>query len=257
MTNDQTGMLLVGHGTRDQRGVAEFLKTVAMVSELLPDVIVEAGFLEYAEPSIDTALKRLVNRDVHELVVVPLLLFAAGHAQQDLPDAVAKSIAPSSQVKIRQAEPLGCHSEILAASTERYLEALDQERIDVTGDVALVMVGRGTSDEAAISDVRKFVELRTRQTPAAEVYTAFLAVADPSVDEILRSVQRSPCSTIVVQPHLLFHGKLVVDLQSKVVDARASGSSQQILLARHLGPCHQVALAAVDRFHETEAALDI
>lgn len=259
MTNDQdlpsrVGMLLVGHGTRDARGVAEFLATARLVTALVPDVAVEAGFLELAEPSIGEALQRLSECDVREVIVVPLLLFAAGHAKQDIPSDVTAAAACFPQLKIRQAEPLGCHPEILSASAERFFEAIGRTTCDVSRDVELVMVSRGTSDEAAIEDVRRFVELRGELVAVREVQTGFMAVAEPSVDEVLHAAQLSACETIVVQPHLLFHGQLFLELQEKVAAARKAAPGKRYLLAGYLGPSPQVAAAAICRFREVVAS---
>ena len=251
MTNDQIGMLLVGHGTRDEQGVAEFLETAAMVGALVPEVAVEPAFLEVASPAIDVAMQRLVTREVREIVVVPLLLFAAGHVKQDIPKAVRTAAAPYTELNIRYAEPLGCHPQILAASAERYLEAQGERSSGVGDDVALVIISRGTSDPQAIQSVRQFVAARRDLTPVAEAYLGFMAVAEPSVDDAIRAAQLSDHRRIVVQPHLLFHGKVLIELQERVSRLNLDESMQRLLLAAHLGPCRQVAEAAFERFLAT------
>src|SRR5215471_6792139 len=96
------GLLLVGHGTRDCRGLAEF--------HLLTKLIVEAGqgfeavscFLELAEPDIATGMRTLLDRGIERLTVAPLLLFAAGHAKRDIPEAVEREVgSPAAAGKLR------------------------------------------------------------------------------------------------------------------------------------------------------------
>ena len=246
-------MLLVGHGTRDSQGVAEFLETARLVAELVPGVAVEPGFLELAEPPIGTALERLVERDVREIIVVPLLLFAAGHAKQDIPNEVATSAIRFPHLKIRQAEPLGCHEKILAASAERFQSVLPPGEFESAADVALIMVSRGTSDLSAIAEVRRFVQLRRQLTPVASAVTAFMAVAEPAVATELEAISRSSYGCVVVQPHLLFHGKLTSDLRAMVHSKQAERPAKRWLVADHLGPCELVAEAAVSRFLEAHA----
>lgn len=250
------GMLLVGHGTRDERGVAEFLETSTLVAGLVPDVAVEPGFLELAEPSIDVGLERLVERDVREVIVVPLLLFAAGHAKQDIPNVVATAAARFPHLKLRQAGPLGCHEKILTASAERFRSALPPGAFDLATDVALIMVSRGTSDSSAIAEVNRFVQLRRQLTPVASATTAFMAVAEPAVATVLEAIGRSSSLCAVVQPHLLFHGKLTSDLQAIVQRRRAECPEKEWFLADHLGPCKLVAEAAVSRFREARTDVD-
>ena len=75
-----TGLLLVGHGTRDRIGLSEIGEFGAKVARRLRARPVELGFIELAEPTIGAALDRLVERGAARVCVVPLLLFAAGHA---------------------------------------------------------------------------------------------------------------------------------------------------------------------------------
>ena len=276
MTNDQVvparlGMLLVGHGTRDAQGAAEFLETARLIAAQVPRVAVEPGFLELAEPPINDAFERLVERDVCEIIVVPLLLFAAGHAKQDIPREVSNAAIRFPRLKIRHAEPLGCQEMIVAASAERFrrvleasvleasvLEAsvLEASDCDPTTDVAWLMVSRGTSDLSAIAEVRRFARLRRKVTPVASARTAFMAVAEPSVAAELEALARSSYSCIVVQPHLLFHGKLTRDLRTLVRKMQAECPAKKWLIADHLGPCELIAKAAVRRFFEAQASSD-
>ena len=45
-----TGIVLLGHGSRDPSGAAEFLAVADGVRAALPDLPVEAGVLEFAGP---------------------------------------------------------------------------------------------------------------------------------------------------------------------------------------------------------------
>lgn len=110
------GILLIGHGSRDVGGQGEFMCVARALAEQLPDEAVEGCFLELAEPTIESALGRLVARGTNDLVVVPLLLFAAGHARQDIPAAVASAAAGYAGLTIRQTEPLGCEPDLVRLS---------------------------------------------------------------------------------------------------------------------------------------------
>lgn len=250
MTDNQPGMLLVGHGTRDERGAAECLRLAELVRSYLPGVVVEAGFLELATPTISDALSRLVDRGVVDVVVTPLLLFAAGHAKEDIPTEVGKAAERFPGLVIRQAEPLGCHKQILAASASRFVKSIQRPPSGDLSDVALVIVSRGSSDQTAISHVTEFAESRGHLTSVGELHVGFMAVADPPVRDVLRLVASSDYQTIVIQPHLLFHGKVLQDLSAMVDELRKRASSKYILLTEHIGPCAEVALAAIDRYRE-------
>ncbi len=75
------GLLLVGHGTRDARGLAEYQAIARQVAELADGFSVEACYLELAEPSIATAMQRLLEAGVRRVTVAPLLLVSRGACQ--------------------------------------------------------------------------------------------------------------------------------------------------------------------------------
>ena len=113
---------MVGHGTRDAAGLAEFHCLARKVTELLPEAAVEPCFLELAEPDIPTAVNRLMERGIRQLTVAPMLLFAAGHAKRDIPAAVAAAIesrTDATDIIVNQLPPLECHPRIIELSTQR------------------------------------------------------------------------------------------------------------------------------------------
>src|SRR5262245_11520322 len=108
------GLLLVGHGTRDAAGQEEFLKLASLVSGRRSALIVEPCYLEFAGPTIAQGVDRAVARGAHRLTVAPILLFAAGHAKQDIPAAVMNAAARHAGLTVRQLDPLECDDKLLA-----------------------------------------------------------------------------------------------------------------------------------------------
>jgi sirohydrochlorin ferrochelatase len=178
------GLLLVGHGSREAFGRVEFLAVARRVAALAGDCAVEPCFLEFAAPSIAAGFQALAQRGKRRIVVVPVLLFSAGHAQRDIPAAVAAAAAEHSGIAVEQCRHLGCHEAILALSRQRFDEATAhlQPAIDRT---ALVMVGRGSHDAEATAEMRRFVELRAADTPWHRVFTSFVTMAEPSYVDAL------------------------------------------------------------------------
>jgi sirohydrochlorin cobaltochelatase len=151
------GLLVVGHGTADAVGAAETRAVAEALAALLPGVPVELGFLEVIGPSIHDALHKLADRGCPQVVAAPLLLFAAGHAKRDVPEAIVAAAAATGQ-RVVQAEPLGCHADVVSASRERRRQALAGLPALDPGETVLVMVGRGSSDPAALGLLGAFAE---------------------------------------------------------------------------------------------------
>jgi sirohydrochlorin cobaltochelatase len=245
-------LLLVGHGTRDAAGIAEFLVLVERVRGLITPVPLEACFLELAEPTIAEGLNRLIERGAQQVAVVPLLLTAAGHAKRDIPAAVAEVSEAHPDLTIRYTAALDCHPRIVDLSTRRYDETLAGRIAVPPHETLLLLVGRGSSDPGAVATVRRFAALRGERSKVGRVETCFAAVAKPSLDEMLPFVAAAGFRRIVVQPHLLFQGRLIGDVREAVRQfathetASAKQGSIEWIVAEPLGPEPELAEAVVD-----------
>jgi sirohydrochlorin cobaltochelatase len=246
--NARAGLLLVGHGTRNPAGLAEFFAIARQVADMGREFEVEPCFLELAEPDIATGVRRLLERGISRLIVAPVLLFAAGHAKRDIPLAVSEAVERfgGSDIAIANATPLECHERILELSARRYREALiDRESISPS-ETLLVMIGRGSSYPEAIAEMRRFTALRAEFTPVARAETCFVAIAKPALAETLQWASETQYRRIVVQPHLLFTGDVLAEINAAVDGFRAKDSQREWIVAPYLGPSPLVAEALLD-----------
>ncbi|HHB81955.1 MAG TPA: sirohydrochlorin chelatase, partial [Devosia sp.] len=83
-----TGVMLCGHGSRNQLAVGEFANLANVLKTRLPGVPVEYGYLEFASPVIHQGLDRLRANGVNRVLAVPGMLFAACHAKNDIPSVL-------------------------------------------------------------------------------------------------------------------------------------------------------------------------
>lgn len=202
-----TGLLVVGHGTADPVGAEETRTVARLVAEMLPGVPVELGFLEVIGPSIDDACAALAARGCTAAVAAPLLLFTAGHARRDVPEALAAA-ARFHRIAVAQSAAFGCHPAIVDLSRRRRMEAVASLPPMAAHETVLVAIGRGSSAPDASDQLREFIAATCVGDPyaAGAVELGFVAAARPTVDEALaHAVARRP-RRIVVQPHLLFRG---------------------------------------------------
>lgn len=248
---DPCGLLVVGHGTRSERGLAEFQQTVELLARRLPAVAVQGCFLELAAPTIAEGLSLLAARGCRRVVVQPLLLFAAGHAQDDIPAAVRAAARAHPQIEILQAAHLGCHERLVALSAERYLESFAGAEDQASPrDTLWLTVGRGAREASALAELARFVELRQRATPVGHVRTAYLAMAEPRLEQVLPQIAALRLRRVVVQPHLLFHGELVTLVSERVAAFAKQWPGQDWRVCTHLGPSEHVMEILADRYFE-------
>src|SRR6188768_4308670 len=67
----------------DLDGLEEFWTLAGHVREAAGELPVGFGFIELAEPLVDTGIDELVAHGSREVVSVPLVLLAAGHLKND------------------------------------------------------------------------------------------------------------------------------------------------------------------------------
>jgi sirohydrochlorin cobaltochelatase len=251
------GLLLIGHGTRSQAGVQQFLDIAATLGARAPEAIVEPAFLELAEPNISAAVTRLCERGARTIVVVPFLLAAADHVKEDIPAAVKAAVANvSHDLSLIFAEHLGSSAAVLELSTLRYREAVENLPHVAPEATCHLLVGRGTHDSSAIAEVTEFARLLADVVLVGETRLAFLAMAQPSLAEELQRIAATPFERVVVQPHLLFEGDLADSVGRQVAKWAGQQPERQWLttavLADPVGKPKQgaylLAEAAYERF---------
>jgi sirohydrochlorin cobaltochelatase len=257
------GLLLVGHGSREAQGVADFLTLAGLVAERAAGVDVAPCFLEFAPPTIAAGVARLAERGAREIIVVPVLLFAAGHAKRDIPQAVEQAVEQTAthELTTRQTEHLGCHPALVELSQRRCDEALARHRgneSDESGepdDVELVLVGRGSHDTEATAEMHQFARLRQQiasdRGQPVRVSVGFVAMAEPELTAALdaaltaaalRDARRGlGACPIVVQPHFLFGGVLASRIAETVADYAKRHPERDWIVAEPLGPDRQLA----------------
>jgi sirohydrochlorin cobaltochelatase len=244
-------VLLIGHGTRDPVGTEQFFQLAKYVADSVSPVPTEAALLEFQHPTIPEAWQSLQRRGVRHVHVAPLLLFAAGHAKQDIPTELEKCRASSVGVTFDQTRPLSRHPAIIELVARRVQDALDcvpgpAER------VAVVMVGRGNRDPCAQADMKLMTEVVRRRVHCGEMTTAFYAMATPPLPTVLDSVASTKrFDQIVVYPHLLFQGRLLDAIKRQTQEASEQHSNVRFVTAEHLGPHPQVAEAIRARVAQT------
>lgn len=255
-----TGVMLVGHGTRDQEGTRQFFELSNQLQHRLGETPVAPCLLEFQQPTIAEAWQSLIADGVSRVCVAPLLLFAAGHAKQDIPDAVAACHEQSPAVFRCQAGPLSRHPAIVELVRRRLAESLNATGAEPTTTsldrTAVVMVGRGSHDPCAQADMRVLGEVAASLFGAALVTTAFYAMAEPKLPSVLDQVASSGrFDRVIVQPHLLFTGRLYQAISRQVNEAGQRHSTTHFRLSNYLGPDPLVAEAIAGRITTASASL--
>ena len=247
----KVGVMICGHGSRDVNAVEEFDAVARGLRERLPQYQVESGFLEFATPIIRDGLDKL-HAARHDLVLaVPGMLFAAGHAKNDIPSVLRTYEASHPGMEIRYARELGIDPKMLKAAGDRIRQALDRAGDDVPlHDTMLVVVGRGTSDSDANSNVNKVMRMLWEGFGFGWGEVCYSGVTFPLVEPGLRHAARLGYRRIVVFPYFLFTGVLVKRIYDHTDRVAAENPEIEFLKAGYLNDHPMVLDAFTDRVRE-------
>jgi sirohydrochlorin cobaltochelatase len=156
------GVMICGHGSRSQSAVDEFAAMAVKMKSYFPDWPVEYGYLEFANPVIRVGLDKLREQGVTHVLAVPGMLFAAGHAKNDIP-SVLNAYAEETGISIQYGRELAVSLDMIAAAGDRVQQALTKADA-ASGPVplsetCLVVIGRGASDPDANSNISKIARM--------------------------------------------------------------------------------------------------
>ncbi len=208
--SEKIGVMVCGHGSRDEEAIREFEAVARGIRERLPQYDVESGFLEFARPIIREGLDKLRARQVTEILAVPGMLFAAGHAKNDIPSVLGTYEAQHPEVKIHYGRELAIDDKLLGAAGERIAAALAEAGDEVPAEeTLLVVVGRGASDPDANSNVAKVMRMLWEGFGFGWAMVAYSGVTFPLVAPALEHAAKLGYRRIVVFPYFLFIGVLV------------------------------------------------
>lgn len=247
---DAPALLLVGHGSRSAVGVAAYWRFADVVQQQAPQLRLGCGFIELAEPDLDTAIGRLVEAGATSVVAVPLVLLGAGHMKNDGPATLARARHHHPAVTFAYARALGVHPAPLEVAAERIGTATAGWPAEAT---AVVVVSRGSSDPDANADLFKVSRLLWDGGGAEWIEPAFVSLAPPSVPETLERCRRLGAARIAVSPYFLFTGVLVDRIRAQAQAWAEAHPDIEVRTGPELGPDPRLARLVLERYHEAVA----
>ncbi len=191
-------LVLLAHGTADERGQAVVYGVAEAVSRRLPATEVVVGFVDVCTPGADEALARHGNT---RAVVVPYLLTSGYHVRHDIPAAVHRH---GGEVGLTPA--LGVAPEVVQALGDRWADAVtgrggaEEDRIE-----AVVVAGAGSSDAGARREVMCLAAL-VAASLSLPTRAGFLSGEGPSAASSVHELRRNGAQGIGVLPALLAPG---------------------------------------------------
>jgi len=245
------GVMVCGHGSRDEEAITEFQAVARGIAQRLPEFPADYGFLEFARPIIRDGLDALRKQGVTRCLAVPGMLFAAGHAKDDIPSVLNKYQADNPGFRIEYGRDLSVDLKLLRAARER----IEQAERTITrkvprAETLLVVVGRGTSDPDANSNISKVARMLWEGMGFGWTEVCYSGVAFPLVGPGLEHAVKLGYKRIVVFPYFLFTGVLVKRIYDIADQMAARHPEIEFLKASYLNDHPLVLDAFAERVRE-------
>ncbi len=251
---DGIGVMVCGHGSRNKRAVTEFAVLSERLKEAFPDWPVDYGYLEFANPVLHAGLDRLVAAGCNRILAVPGMLFAAGHAKNDIPSVLNAYAVKRRQVdadfRIDYGRDLGIDPKMLRAAADRIAEALADHPDMPAEETLLVVVGRGASDPDANGNVAKITRLLWESFGFGWAETAYSGVTFPLVEPALEKAAKLGYRRIIVFPYFLFTGVLVSRIYAATDAVAARHPALEFIKADYLNDHPAVIETFIERVGE-------
>lgn len=244
---DAPALLVIGHGSRDPRGASQFHDLVDLVRRRNPSLTVEGGFIELSRPPISECVDRLADRGTRNVAAVPLMLLAAGHAKDDIPATLVREKMGHPEMNFSYGRALGIRPELFELMDERISTLLLEEE---KGETAILIVGRGSSDPDANSDLSKIARLFYEGRPYPIVESAFVSMTPPDVSKGLDRCLKLGAKHVVVFSYFLFTGVLEERIREQSSAFAEANPGVEVRYAGYFGPDPRLANLVVERYTE-------
>lgn len=251
-SRSRTGVLLCGHGSREDDARVEFERFVASADAALaarePGAAVSGAYLEFAHPTIGEGLEMMAKAGMGRIVAQPLMLFAAGHVKNDIPWEVNTFAAAHPGLRLDCGRELSLDSKLLAAAADRIREAQAQSTKAIRpSETLLLVIGRGTSDPDANGNIAKLARMLWEGLGVARAEIAFSGIAKPTIAEGLAHAARQGYPRVIVFPYFLFTGVLVKRIYRLTEEAAREHPEIEFLAAPYLADHPLVVETVLDR----------
>ncbi|HEY8158768.1 MAG TPA: sirohydrochlorin chelatase [Methylobacter sp.] len=246
--NKQT-ILLIGHGSREPSGNLEIIAFAEQWRVRQPQRRIEVCFIEFAEVLIDSGLDRAAQHG-GQVVVVPLILNAAGHVKMEIPEHIEHARLRHPQVEFIYCRHLGASEDILAILKRNLRKALANLDMPDPRNTGVILLGRGSSDRVANGEVAKMARWLYEEGEHPMVDIAFTGITHPRLESVVQRQVKLEMRQIVALPYYLFTGTLIERIHRQAARLQNQYPHIHFALADYLGFEDEIYALLERRIHE-------
>lgn len=227
-------ILLVGHGSRELSGNLEIQAFADEWRAREPQRRIAVCFIEFADVLLDDGLDNAAQYG-GQVVVVPLILNAAGHVKMEIPEHIEHARLRYPDVEFVYCRHLGSCEEILTVVQRHLRQAMHALNVPDPRNTGVVLLGRGSSDRVANGEVAKMARWLYEEGDHDLVDIAFTGITHPRLESVVQRQVKLEMKQIVVLPFYLFTGTLIERIRRQVARLQGQYPQIQFALADYLG----------------------
>ncbi len=247
-------ILLVGHGSQDSQGNEEFLAFADLIRDKEPNREIVTCFLELAQPDIPTGILHCIDRGATRILVIPLILLAATHVKQEIPEFLDAAREQFPEVEFVYGRNIGLHEGIIHLLADRFINVIETSVDQSLEDTAIVLMGRGSSDPDANGDLYKISRLLLEYVHVSVVEVCFSGITTPLLPEGVHRAIQLGAKRVVVVPYFLFTGVLMKRMKGILQELEQQYPHHHLQMAHYFGMHDDLISAVQDRIAEVEQA---
>jgi len=227
-------ILLVGHGSRAKQGNVEIDAFADQWRAQHPEWHIDVCFIEFADVLLDAGFDQAAKKS-QKVLVVPLILNAAGHVKMEIPEHLAKARKRHPEVEFIYAAHIGANDAVLSILKRNLQKVMSELAVPDPKSTGVIVLGRGSSDKVANGEVAKMARWLWEETHHELVDIAFTGITFPRLETAVQRQVKLGMTQICILPYYLFTGTLIERISKQFERLQAQYPQISFALGNYFG----------------------
>lgn len=240
----KSAAVIVGHGSLQSDSGRAMMQVATLLRAQGVAPMVEAGFLNFSQPTLADAVARCVEGGATAIVVQPYFLIEGHYVRHDLRQAVRTLAASYPTVRFTIGDVLGDHQALFNLACKR-LHDVDPTPGAETG---MLFVAHGTPLTEANAPITRLLQRVSDHRGYGQHGVGYLDCNQPDIPTAFDQLVATGIRRLAVLPYFLHLGRHVrSDLPALFADARQRHPAVELRVAHHLDYDPLLAQVAAER----------
>ncbi len=235
----KTTILLVGHGSRDKNGNVEIEQFSTEWQSRNPTWAITTCYIEFADilldDGLDIAADAATANNSNKVIIVPLILNAAGHVKMEIPHHINKARERHSHIEFVYARHIGAGEPLLTILKRNLTKALATIEMPDPRSTGVIILGRGSSDQFANGELAKMARWLFEKTDHDVVDIAFTGITYPRLETVVQRHALIGMTQVVILPYYLFTGMLIERIKRQTARLQQQYPQLSFALSHYFG----------------------